>query len=143
MCLGRSADKVRHRCRLLGQQRRRSKQSGDRLRLGHRDRQRPLHPCLERCADHQCLHVGSAGIAAGALLVFAWLSRNPALLSIASANYLADSFSGLSGLFHLSPVNSLYFPSPNEWLTSLGVIGLTVILFAIGWQVLPLETESH
>lgn len=84
-----------------------------------------------------------AGVAAIGLLVFVWFGSNPVLLSTASANYLADSFSGLSGLLQLSPVKSLYFPSPNEWLTSLGVIGLTVILFAIGWQMLPLETESH
>lgn len=95
-------------------------------------------------AGHWVAQVAAGvGIVAIALLALSWFGSNSTLLSTASANYLADNFSGLSGIFHLSPVKALYFPSPNEWLTSIGVIGFTLILFAIGWQLLPLDVDPH
>ena len=48
----------------------------------------------------------------------------------------------LSGLLGETRLPFLYIPSPNEWLSSMGLLGLTVLLFGLGWKALPLEAEG-
>ncbi len=50
----------------------------------------------------------------------------------------------IGGVFGRTEVRSYYTPSLNEWLSSMGLIGLSIFLFVVGYQVLPLEThEGH
>jgi Ni/Fe-hydrogenase subunit HybB-like protein len=51
-------------------------------------------------------------------------------------------FGGLPAAYHVLRNPSGYFPSTNEWLSSLGVLSLGVWGFWIGRRVLPLESES-
>lgn len=38
---------------------------------------------------------------------------------------------------------TFYSPSGIEWLSSMGLVALTVIGFSIGWLILPLQDEAH
>ena len=86
--------------------------------------------------------VSGAAALAIALLVMSWLGGGVVNLSVSSANFLSDTFGGIANIVRPPELKSLYFPSPNEWLSSFGLIGLTIVLAAIGWQVLPLESEE-
>ncbi len=87
--------------------------------------------------------VSAAAAAAIAFLALSWMGGGAVQLGGASANFLADAFGGIGNiLVETGVLKSLYFPSPNEWLSSFGLIGLTITLAAIGWQILPLESEE-
>ncbi|RME48634.1 MAG: molybdopterin oxidoreductase [Chloroflexi bacterium] len=85
-----------------------------------------------------------SGVAALAIafLVVSWLGGGAVSLSVSSANFLGNAFGGIANILQPGELKSLYFPSPNEWLSSFGLIGFTIVLAAIGWQVLPLESEE-
>ena len=51
-------------------------------------------------------------------------------------------FGGLPESYHFLKNPTGYFPSWNEWLSSLGVLTLGVWGFWLGRKVLPLESES-
>jgi len=51
-------------------------------------------------------------------------------------------FGGLPAQYHFLRNPSGYFPSVNEWLSSLGVLTLGVWGFWVGRRVLPLESDS-
>jgi len=86
--------------------------------------------------------ISGAAALAIAFLALSWLGGGAVNLSVSSSNFLSGAFSGIADIFQSGAPKSLYFPSPNEWLSSLGLIGLTITLGAIGWQVLPLESEE-
>ena len=45
----------------------------------------------------------------------------------------------IGGILGNTDLHSFYIPSPNEWLSSIGLIGLAILMFAIGYAVLPLD----
>ena len=87
--------------------------------------------------------VGSA--TATALLVILglrWLGGTTAITLTAPSFDLTHT--PIRGILGHSELRSYYIPSPNEWLSSVGLIGLSVLLFLIGYQILPLESkEGH
>ncbi len=48
----------------------------------------------------------------------------------------------IGGIFGQTTLRSYYVPSPNEWLSSAGLIGLSILLFIVGYNILPLESEE-
>jgi len=91
---------------------------------------------------------GRLGIAASGLAVLflvvavlRWAGGSSAVASVGvPVNGLVNS--PIGGLFSQSTLRYFYIPSPNEWLSSAGLIGLSIILFILGWNVLPLESAS-
>jgi len=49
---------------------------------------------------------------------------------------------GLAEAFLHPRLSPYYFPTPTEWLASVGVIGLGLIFFSLGYSLLPLQSES-
>ena len=86
--------------------------------------------------------ISSAAALTIAFLALSWLGGGALNLSVSSSNFLSGAFSGIANILPGGELKSLYFPSPNEWLSSFGLIGLTITLGAIGWQVLPLESAE-
>lgn len=82
-----------------------------------------------------------AGSAALVVLVAVglWLANFGAPLAAVSTLYPSIGAEPINVLlarpFRLSP---FYFPSANEWLTSMGLVGLLTLLFGLGWTALPL-----
>lgn len=76
------------------------------------------------------------------ILVLRWTGNNT-LLSL-GATGLDATQSPIAGILGRTELHSFYIPSPNEWLSSVGLIGLSIFLFALGYTVLPLESgEAH
>ncbi|HIQ04457.1 MAG TPA: molybdopterin oxidoreductase [Anaerolineae bacterium] len=82
-----------------------------------------------------------AGTVTLAALVMAglWFANFGAPLATVSTLYPSIGAEPINVLltrpFRLSP---FYFPSLNEWLTSVGLVGLLTLLFGLGWTILPL-----
>lgn len=74
------------------------------------------------------------------LVLVRWLGSGTALgLSTADLTHTP-----ISGILGHSEIRSYYVPTLNEWLSSLGLIGLAIFLGVIGYNILPLETsEGH
>ncbi|MFQ5459336.1 MAG: NrfD/PsrC family molybdoenzyme membrane anchor subunit, partial [Anaerolineae bacterium] len=48
----------------------------------------------------------------------------------------------IGGILGHTELRSYYIPSPNEWLSSAGIIGLAIVTFAAGYRSLPLEAQE-
>ncbi len=77
------------------------------------------------------------------LLSLRWIGGTTSLNISAFTPVRGAVPSVLGGLFGETRLAFLYIPSPNEWLSSVGLLGLTVLLFILGWKALPLETEHQ
>lgn len=76
------------------------------------------------------------------VLVLRWTGSN-ALLNLGGTG-LDLTLSPIAGILGRTELHSFYVPSPNEWLSSIGLIGLAIFLFALGYTILPLESpETH
>jgi Ni/Fe-hydrogenase subunit HybB-like protein len=78
------------------------------------------------------------GIFIVAILVINWVGGLP--ISALDTNLIN---SPLNGIFGHTELTSYYIPSPNEWLSSAGMIGVSILLFIFGYKYLPLETEEE
>lgn len=78
-----------------------------------------------------------------ALLSLRWIGGTTVLSISTSTPIRMTVPTVLGGLFGETHLPFLYIPSPNEWLSSMGLLGLTVLLFALGWKALPLEVEHR
>ncbi len=76
------------------------------------------------------------------LLGLRWVGGTTVVNVSASAPIQITVPTILGGLFGEAHLPFLYIPSPNEWLSSVGLLGLSVLLFALGWNALPLEVEQ-
>ncbi len=84
--------------------------------------------------------------AAASLLVFLFLRWSGATTTSLNLGLtgLDLTHTPISGILGRTELHSFYIPSPNEWLSSIGVIGLSILMFIIGYYILPLETkEGH
>jgi len=88
------------------------------------------------------LGIGATAVAALFLIVAAlrWAGGSQAALS-AGLPVSGLVRSPIGGLFGTQPLKYVYLPSPNEWLSSAGLIGLSIIFFLVGWNILPLESS--
>jgi molybdopterin-containing oxidoreductase family membrane subunit len=59
--------------------------------------------------------------------------------------FVTPPIPGLENVYHNERLLFEYFPSPIEWVSSIGMISLIVFLFALAYRILPvqpiLETE--
>ncbi|RMF05078.1 MAG: molybdopterin oxidoreductase [Chloroflexi bacterium] len=91
---------------------------------------------------------GVGTVAAVLLLVFLIIRWTGQTTTTAAFNLgltgLDLTHTPIGGILGRTELHSFYIPSPNEWLSSIGVIGLTILMFIIGYNILPLETkEGH
>ena len=74
------------------------------------------------------------------ILVLRWTGSNT-LLSLGRTG-LDTTLSPIAGILGRTELHSFYVPSPNEWLSSIGLIGLSIFMFVLGYAVLPLESKA-
>ncbi len=63
-------------------------------------------------------------------------------LNIVIPGLAAEEIQGLSRAFASPRMTTYYVPSGSEWLVTLGVVGLGLLLFGIGEHLLPEEAEA-
>lgn len=87
--------------------------------------------------------VGFGTVAAAVLLVILGLRWAGGTTAVSLATPAIDlTHTPISGILGHAELSSYYIPSPNEWLSSAGLIGLSILLFAVGYQLLPLESSE-
>ncbi|GAB4534730.1 MAG: hypothetical protein Fur0018_24710 [Anaerolineales bacterium] len=89
-------------------------------------------------------YLASVVTALGAVVIVAaglrWVGGTSLGLTFPSVDLTHTPLSGILGHTNL---RFYYIPSPNEWLSSAGLIGLAVLLFGLGYTILPLESDEH
>jgi molybdopterin-containing oxidoreductase family membrane subunit len=60
-------------------------------------------------------------------------------LNIVIPPLAAEEIKGLTEAYHSLRLATYYFPSQTEWLSSIAILCIGILLFAIGWKILPLE----
>lgn len=63
-------------------------------------------------------------------------------LNIVIPGLAAEEIRGLSQAFASARMTTYYFPSATEWLVTIGVVGLGLLLFGFGELLLPKEKEE-
>jgi len=63
-------------------------------------------------------------------------------LNIVVPGLAAEEVRGLSRAFASPRMTTYYFPSVNEWLVMIGIVGLGLLLFGFGELLLPKEKEE-
>jgi protein NrfD len=64
-------------------------------------------------------------------------------LNIVIPGLAAEEIQGLSRAFASARMTTHYVPSLSEWLVTLGIVGLGLLLFGIGERLLPEETGAR
>jgi molybdopterin-containing oxidoreductase family membrane subunit len=64
-------------------------------------------------------------------------------LNIVIPGLAAEEIHGLSRAFASARMTTHYVPSLSEWLVTLGIVGLGLLLFGIGERLLPEETGAR
>jgi protein NrfD len=64
-------------------------------------------------------------------------------LNIVIPGLAAEEIEGLSRAFASPRMTTYYVPSVNEWLVTLGIVGLGLLLFGIGEYFLPEEADGR
>jgi molybdopterin-containing oxidoreductase family membrane subunit len=77
---------------------------------------------------------------AGLLIAIGFLGVR---LNIVIPGLAAEEIQGLSRAFASARLTTHYVPSPSEWLVTLGVVGLGLLLFGLGEYLLPEETGAR
>jgi len=76
---------------------------------------------------------------AAASVVLAFVSVR---LNIVIPSLSVPEMKGLELAFVHPRISSFYFPSGTEWLATIGVIGLGLLFFSLGFSLLPLQPRS-
>lgn len=76
---------------------------------------------------------------AGLLIAFGFLSVR---LNIVIPSLAVEEIRGLSGAFASPRMTTFYVPSITEWLLTIGVVGLGMLLFGFGEWLLPKDHEE-
>jgi len=76
--------------------------------------------------------------AAGLLIAVGFLGVR---LNIVIPGLAAEEIRGLSSAFASARMTTNYVPSPSEWLLTIGVVGLGLLLFGLGEWLMPREKE--
>ncbi len=63
-------------------------------------------------------------------------------LNIVIPGFTVEEVQGISQAFSSARVSTTYFPSQTEWLVSIGIAGLGLLLFGLGEMLLPREKGS-
>ncbi len=89
--------------------------------------------------------IGTAvAVLAIALFVLRWVGGTAVTTLGLGISGLDLTQTPIGGILGQTELHSFYIPSPNEWLSSAGLIGMAIIMFAVGYMVLPLESkEGH
>jgi molybdopterin-containing oxidoreductase family membrane subunit len=62
-------------------------------------------------------------------------------LNIVIPGLAEEEINGITQAISTPRMTTQYFPSPTEWLLTIGIVGLGLLLFGLGEMLLPREKD--